>query len=212
MRIWKSDGRGGRIFVGNDYEHKTKLPSMKWLREQVPIGDLVQHPGLKRRGKYLHCWHPEKHKHGDRTPSVGIDVRRNKVHCFVCGFEPCGHNQETAAASLKEVLRKMQFLRVKRAGAIRSGSVGQSNHLIKRSRCLTYRSSDDGVNYVYDEMPALRSDRHESEAPGSVHVCSLWLGIDTDDCQQVESLQCDLSLRSNGWRWRHFPCWTGLAP
>jgi hypothetical protein len=66
---------------------------------------------------------------------------------------------------------------------------------------------------VYDEMPTLRSDRHEAEAPGSVHVCSLWLEIDTHDCQQVESLQCDVSLRSNGWRWRHFPCWTGpLVP
>lgn len=87
MGTWKSDGRGGRIFVGSEYQHKTKLPSMKWLREQVPISDLVQYLGLTRRGKYLHCWHPEKHSHGDRTPSVGIDVRRNKVHCFVCDFD-----------------------------------------------------------------------------------------------------------------------------
>jgi len=75
------------IFVGNDYMHKIKLPSMKWLREQVPIGELIQLLGLKRKGKYVHCWHPEKHSHGDRTPSVGIDVRRNKVHCFACGFD-----------------------------------------------------------------------------------------------------------------------------
>jgi len=87
MGTWKSDGRGGKIFVGNDYVHKAKLPSMKWLREQVPIGELVQLLGLKRRGKYVHCWHPEKHSHGDRTPSVGIDVHRNKVHCFACGFD-----------------------------------------------------------------------------------------------------------------------------
>jgi hypothetical protein len=87
MGTWKSDGRGGKIFVGNDSIHKTKLPSMKWLREQVPIGELVQLLGLKRRGKYIHCWHPERHKHGDRTPSVGIGVLRNKVHCFACGFD-----------------------------------------------------------------------------------------------------------------------------
>lgn len=87
MGIWKSDGRGGSIFFGSDYEHKSNLPSMKWLREQVPIADLVRILGLQRRGKYLHCWHPGRHSHGDRTPSVGIDVRRNKVHCFVCGFD-----------------------------------------------------------------------------------------------------------------------------
>ena len=60
-------------------------------------------------------------------------------------------------------------------------------HLIERSRCLTYRSNDNGVNYVYDEMPTLRSDGHEGEAPRSVHVRILWLEIDTEDCQQVES-------------------------
>lgn len=87
MGTWKPDGHGGKIFTGNEYEHSTKLPSMKWLREQVPILDLVQLLALKRRGKYVHCWHPGKHKHGDRTPSVSIDVRRNKVHCFACGFD-----------------------------------------------------------------------------------------------------------------------------
>jgi hypothetical protein len=93
-----------------------------------------------------------------------------------------------SAASLEEVLKNMQFLQVKRAGAIHSGSVGQSKHLIERSRCLTYRSSDDGVNYVYDEMPTLRSDGQEGEAPRSVHLRVLWLEIDTNDGQPVESL------------------------
>ena len=60
---------------------------MKWLREQVPIRDLVEMLGLLHHGNHIRCWHPWKHKHGDRTPSVGIDVRRNKVHCFVCGFD-----------------------------------------------------------------------------------------------------------------------------
>ena len=87
MGTWKPDGRGGKIFVGAGSEHNSRLPSMKWLREQVPIGDLVQMLGLQQRGNYIRCWHPWKHKHGDRTPSVGIDVRRNKVHCFVCGFD-----------------------------------------------------------------------------------------------------------------------------
>jgi len=87
MGTWKSDGRGGKIFVGAECEHNTRLPSMKWLREQVPMRELVQMLGLKQHGKYVHCWHPTKHKHGDRTPSVGIDVHRNKVHCFACSFD-----------------------------------------------------------------------------------------------------------------------------
>jgi hypothetical protein len=41
---------------------------------------------------------------------------------------------------------------------------------------------------VYDEMPALRSNSQEGEAPGSVRVRILWLEIDTHDCQQVERL------------------------
>jgi len=41
---------------------------------------------------------------------------------------------------------------------------------------------------VYDEMPALRSNSHEGEAPGSVRVRILWLEIETHDCQQVERL------------------------
>jgi len=87
MGKWKPDGRGGKIFIGSESQHSTTLPSMKWLREQVPIRELIQMLGLKQRGKYVHCWHPEKHNHGDRTPSVGIDIRRNKVHCFACGFD-----------------------------------------------------------------------------------------------------------------------------
>lgn len=87
MGTWKSDGRSGKIFVGAESEHNSRLPSMKWLREQVPILDLVQLLGLKRLGRFLHCWHPGNHKHGDRTPSVSIDFRRNKVHCFGCGFD-----------------------------------------------------------------------------------------------------------------------------
>jgi len=30
---------------------------------------------------------------------------------------------------------------------------------------------------VYDEMPTLRSDGQEGEAPGSIHVRILWLEI-----------------------------------
>jgi hypothetical protein len=35
-----------------------------------------------------HCWRPEKHEHGDRTASVGLDRRRNIAKCFVCDVSP----------------------------------------------------------------------------------------------------------------------------
>jgi hypothetical protein len=39
---------------------------------------------LKVFGNMIRCWHRENHQHGDRTPSVGIDRKRNRVRCFVC--------------------------------------------------------------------------------------------------------------------------------
>ena len=87
MGTWKSDGHDGKIFVGSKFEHSTRLPSISWIKRQVPIRELAELLGLKLHGKYIHCWHSEMHKNGDRTPSVGIDVRRNKVHCFVCSFD-----------------------------------------------------------------------------------------------------------------------------
>jgi hypothetical protein len=53
MGKWKSGGRGGQIFGGAEFEHNTRLPSMKWLREQVPIRELVHTLGLKQRGRYI---------------------------------------------------------------------------------------------------------------------------------------------------------------
>ncbi len=41
---------------------------------------------VKANGKALkiHCPHPERHKHGDKTPSAGLH-REFGVHCFSCG-------------------------------------------------------------------------------------------------------------------------------
>jgi hypothetical protein len=33
----------------------------------------------------IHCWHPDKHQNGDRTASVGIKKKTNRVKCFGCG-------------------------------------------------------------------------------------------------------------------------------
>jgi hypothetical protein len=40
--------------------------------------------GLTVTGKMARCWRPDKHEHGDRTPSVGLDSRTNNAKCFVC--------------------------------------------------------------------------------------------------------------------------------
>ena len=40
--------------------------------------------GLRVVGNMVHCWRPENHQHGDRTPSVGLDRRANRAKCFVC--------------------------------------------------------------------------------------------------------------------------------
>ena len=36
----------------------------------------------------IHCWHPERHQHGDRTPSASIRQKNNTIHCFACGAKP----------------------------------------------------------------------------------------------------------------------------
>ena len=54
------------------------------MRDSVPIRDVVGQLGLRIVGNTLHCWRPENHQHGDRTASVGLQQRRNRVKCFVC--------------------------------------------------------------------------------------------------------------------------------
>lgn len=52
--------------------------------KRIPIDAVAEQLGIERHGNMLRCWRPDKHQHGDRTPSVGIDRRKNRVRCFVC--------------------------------------------------------------------------------------------------------------------------------
>jgi len=54
----------------------------------VPIREVAEALGLRLAGNMVHCWRPENHKNGDRTPSVGLQQRRNKAKCFVCDALP----------------------------------------------------------------------------------------------------------------------------
>lgn len=72
-------------------EHQIHRPSMKSLRMDVSIRQVAEMLGLDRHGNFYRCWHGEHHAHGDRTPSVGHDVKRNKLHCF----GPCNKSYST---------------------------------------------------------------------------------------------------------------------
>jgi hypothetical protein len=48
------------------------------------VREIAVELGLDVLGKGAHCWRPENHKNGDRTPSVSFDTRRNIGRCFVC--------------------------------------------------------------------------------------------------------------------------------
>lgn len=52
--------------------------------KRIPIDQVVDKLGLDRQGGMIRCWRPANHQHDDRTPSVGIHGRKNRVKCFVC--------------------------------------------------------------------------------------------------------------------------------
>lgn len=60
-----------------------ELPDIQ-AAKRIPIDEVADRLGLDRQGGMIRCWRPENHQHGDRTPSVGIQLRKNRVKCFVC--------------------------------------------------------------------------------------------------------------------------------
>jgi hypothetical protein len=64
---------------------------MRYINRQVPVAEVARVLGLRMDGaSKIHCWHPERHKNGDRTASVGIRARNNTVKCFGCDSKPMG--------------------------------------------------------------------------------------------------------------------------
>jgi hypothetical protein len=67
------------------------IPDLRWINRNVPIADIAHQLGLAFDGdSKIHCWHPEQHKNGDRTASVGIRLKNNTVRCFGCDSKPMG--------------------------------------------------------------------------------------------------------------------------
>jgi hypothetical protein len=61
---------------------------LDYVRRFVPIFDIATQLDLRIVGSVAHCWRPDNHQHGDRTPSVGLFKRRNRAKCFVCDPKP----------------------------------------------------------------------------------------------------------------------------
>jgi len=56
------------------------------IKAQNPIVDVARELGIQvRRDDSAKCFRPEKHKHGDKNPSLPFDTKINRFKCFVCG-------------------------------------------------------------------------------------------------------------------------------
>jgi hypothetical protein len=62
----------------------TAYPDLAYIRKSVPIRAVAEQLDLAVKGRMVHCWRPQNHQHGDRTPSVGLQERYNIAKCFVC--------------------------------------------------------------------------------------------------------------------------------
>jgi hypothetical protein len=60
-----------------------RIPDFEHIRRKVPIRKIARDLGLAISGNMVHCWRLENHQNGDRTPSVGLHVRKNTAKCFV---------------------------------------------------------------------------------------------------------------------------------
>ena len=75
----------------NPDSNSDAVPDLRWCNRNLLIADVAKHLGLQMEGdRMIHCWHPERHKNGDRTASVGIWRSTNKVKCFACATPPIG--------------------------------------------------------------------------------------------------------------------------
>ena len=67
------------------------IPDMRFINREVRIVDVARTLDIRLDGAgKIHCWHPERHQHGDRTASVGIRTSNNTVKCFGCDSKPMG--------------------------------------------------------------------------------------------------------------------------
>ena len=67
------------------------VPDLRYINKRIAVADIARALDLRFGDNGLiHCWHPDRHQHGDRTASVGIRSTNNTVKCFGCGEGPFG--------------------------------------------------------------------------------------------------------------------------
>lgn len=111
------------------------IPDLGWINRSLPIADVAKALGLRVEGNMIQCWHPERHQHGDRTPSVGIRKTTNRAKCFGCDTRPIGVVDlvvDVLRIDLKEAIRWIEeHFEVKR--------IPKGKHLESRSKEHPYR-------------------------------------------------------------------------
>ena len=55
------------------------------LRQNTPIIELAERLGLEIHRRQARCFNSDAHKHGDKNPSLGFDIKTNRFKCFACG-------------------------------------------------------------------------------------------------------------------------------
>jgi hypothetical protein len=79
---WASPDCSGCQRVGmmptlNQTLRASGIPDMRYINREVRIVEVARKLDLRLdRPSKVHCWHPDRHQHGDRTASVGIRVRK----------------------------------------------------------------------------------------------------------------------------------------
>lgn len=64
---------------------------MRHINRKVSVVEVARALDLRMGGaSKIHCWHPDRHEHGDRTASAGIRTANNTVKCFGCDVGPIG--------------------------------------------------------------------------------------------------------------------------
>jgi hypothetical protein len=75
----------------SDAELVRGILDMRYINREVRIIEVARELDLRLDGKTkIHCWHADRHQHGDRTASVGIRTSNNTVKCFGCDSRPMG--------------------------------------------------------------------------------------------------------------------------
>jgi hypothetical protein len=106
------------------------VPDLEAAKRQVPITAVAEQLGLKIYGRMIRCWRPENHQHGDRTPSVGIDLRRNRVRCFVCDARLLSTIDLVQSALGLDTYEALLWL----AARFDIPSIAKGKHLVSRSK------------------------------------------------------------------------------